>query len=507
MATGQPGPDPLLEREHELEHAEAMLAAALAGEGTVLLVEGRAGMGKTRLAQAVAEAAASKGFAVHWATGDQLERGFAFGVLRDLLASMLHGRDGADHDVVFHGPAGAAVRRLESADPDLPEGVDADALTVDYGFYRLLHDLAERCPRLVCVDDAHWADLRSLHALRFAARRSGELPVVIVLTHRPSQDPDLTGLLGRLAAPPNGARLVLSPLGARSVSLLAASVLSNKTDEALGRQLSTITGGNPFLVREMLAAVRVGSLGSQPADIADLERLVPASIVESVRRRMTVAGDDARSFADALAVLGEASLRDVAGLATLDEAAAVIAADRLAAAGVVSTGPPVRFAHPILRQAVRTQIPAASLSLVHARAARLLSEVGAPLESVAAHLLEALPRGDPWAVTTLMAAARHEQRQGSPDTAVPLLARAAAEPPPPGQRFDTTLALAEAQAQTHHPEAAATARQAVDLAAGPQQLATARLQLVRTLGLLGDFHAALDLLDDPRPTGTIRIRT
>lgn len=496
VATGRLGPDPLLERERELEHAEVALAAALEGEGSVLLVEGPAGMGKTRLAQTIAEVAASKGVTVHWATGDELERGFAFGVLRDLLASMLRGHDGADRDVVLDGPAAAAVRLLDSAASGVPQGVGADALTVDYGFYRLLHDLAERRPRLVCVDDAHWADLRSLHALRFAARRSGGQPVVILLTHRPPQDPGLTDLLGRFAAPPKGVRLVLSPLGARSVSLLAASAVPEGAAEALGRQLSTITGGNPFLVREMLAAVGVSSPGSPPATVVDIERLVPASIVESVQQRITVAGENAQQFADALAVLGEAPLSEVAGLAQLDEAGAVTAADRLAAAGVVSTRPSVRFAHPILRQAVKTRLPAARVSLMHAKAARLLSEAGAPLETVAAHLLEALPRRDPWAVTTLMAAARHQQRQGSPDTAVPLLARAAVEPPPPGQRFAVAFALAEAQAQTRHPEAVTTARRAVNLAAGPQQLSTARLQLARTLGLLGDFDAALDLLND-----------
>jgi hypothetical protein len=373
MAAGQPGLNPLLERERHLEHAEAALSAALEGEASVLVVEGAAGLGKTRLAQAVAESAASRGFVVHAASGDELERGFAFGVLRDLLASMLGGQEGADHDVALDGPAAATVRILDADTPGSP-GDDMDALTVDYGFYRLLHDLAERRPRLVCVDDAHWADLRSLHALRFAARRSGGLPVVAVLTQRPTRDPVLIDLFGRLAAPPGGIRLVLSPLGARSVTRLVTAALPAEAAEGLARRLFAVTGGNPFLLHEMLVAVEVDASGPRAVDIADLERRVPNLIVGSVQQRIAAAGLDAQRFADALAVLGAANLRDVAGLATLDDTTAVTAADRLATAGVVSTGPPVRFAHPILRQAVRSQLPSASRSLMHAHAARLLSE-------------------------------------------------------------------------------------------------------------------------------------
>jgi hypothetical protein len=495
--------DLLLERQDELERAEAALIRAADGDGVVLLVEGPAGIGKTRFAQAVAEIAESTGFEVHWAAADEFERGFAYGVLRQLLVSML-GRPGlSDYSTAPDDPAAGAVRVLQGADRHGVEDGGEEAFAVDYGFYRLLHDLSDRRPRLVCVDDVHWADVQSLRALSFACRRAAGVSAAVMFTYRRSGDRDLDDLLERMTSAPNRTRLVLPPLGPGGVSVLAGSVLRHEPGADFCEHLLRLTGGNPFLVREMLAAAQAREPeGALPAP-ADLEQLVPAPVVESVRRRIAAIGESAERLAAAVAVLGEAQLRDAAHLAELDETDAVTAADRLAGAGVLSVGSVLRFVHPISRGAVRTQIPAAQAALAHARAARLLDQVGAPLEHVAAHLLEALPRADPWAAATLLNAAQREERRGSPSTAVPLLARAASEPPPPEQRLEVTLALAKAQVKTHHPEAVATAHRALDLAVEPREKAEARLQLIRTLGLSGDFRAGLDLLADQTTAGDV----
>ena len=179
-----------------------------------------------------------------------------------------------------------------------------------------------------------------------------------------------------------GARLVLLPLGTEAVSVLATSVLGDETSET-SRELFRITGGNPSLVHEMLGAARTGASGAERLDERDLERLVPPRIVHSVQQRIHGVGGRTDRLAEAVAVLGEAPLPDVARLAALDDGDAVAAADRLAAADILSAGSPLRYVHPILRQALTACIPAARLSLLHARAARLLADVGAPLEQIA----------------------------------------------------------------------------------------------------------------------------
>ena len=367
MTVDQHAPDLLLERDRELEHAAEVLAGAIDGRGAVLLVEGPAGIGKTRVARAVAEAATARGFDVHRARGDELEHGFAYGVLRQLLVSMLDGLDAADRAAALKGPASLVVPILEGADGAGNDDGDAEGVGLSYGFSRLLGDLAERRPRLVWVDDAHWADLRSLGALRFACRRSTELPVVAVITYRHPRDAQRHDALEWLTTLSNSTRLALSPLGPRAVSVLADAVLHEQSNEAFCRDLLRSTGGNPFLVHEMLGAAKAQEPPSDRLDVTDLEQLVPARVVRSVRRRIAAVGGHAAQLADAVAVLGDAPLRDAARLAELDESAAVTAADRLAATGILTAGSMLRYVHPILRRAVTARIPPARLSLTHAR--------------------------------------------------------------------------------------------------------------------------------------------
>ena len=89
----------------------------------------------------------------------------------------------------------------------------------------------------------------------------------------------------------------------------------------------------------------------------------------------------------------------------------------------------LRFAHPIVRQAVYEQLPRAARSAGHARVSRLLASEDAQPGRVAAHLLETEPCGDEWACARLRDAARDALGHGAPDTAITCLRRALDEPP------------------------------------------------------------------------------
>ena len=421
---------------------------------------------------------------------------FAYGVLRQLLAPALARLDPADRAVLLEGPASFLASLVEGTSGRLSGGVGSEGLAAAYGLYQLIQDLAERRPRLVCVDDAHWADLPSLHALGFVARRLTDLPVLLLLASRRSFDGPAKDVLARLQSVAGSRRVTPAPLGEGAVSALARAVFVPDLDARFCRRLWQVTGGNPFLVRELLAGLRADEQEWAHLETSDIERLVPERVGQSVLRRLAAVGDQAVRLADAVAVLGEAPLQEAAQLAGLGELEAVTAADRLVGTDFLAPGTYLRFVHPMLREAVRAQISPARRSLAHARAARLLSDRGAPLERVAAQLLEALPRSDPWVVDTLVAAAVRERQRGSPETAVLLLARALAEPPAPERRPQVTLLLARAQAESGHRDAVATARQALALAKEPAEEAEARLHLARTLGMAGDFWSAVDLVDE-----------
>lgn len=483
---------PIFERGRELDTADEALRSAAGGEGgSVLVIEGPAGIGKTRLAEVIVERADSSGFGVHRAQGDELEVGFAYGVLRQLLSSMLEPHQLSDRPSVPEGPD-----QLTSVLTDGVTGTGSDALGIYYGFYRLLQDLAEGRPRLVCVDDAHWSDVRSLHALRFATRRLEEQSVVTVVTFRPSQDTEQTDLIRQLSQLPAAHRLLLSPLGPDAVSELAGSILGEEPDPDFVRELQRVTGGNPFLVTEVLAGAERGRC--EVTTSSDLETQVPDRVIESVQQRIKACGEPAERLAEAVAILGEGSLRDAARLASLDLSKAALASDALAAAQILTTGAALRFKHPLLRRAVAARIPPSQRGLAHSRAARILADVAAPPEEIAGHLLHAPEQADPWIAETLIAAARREQNRGSPETAEPQLARALDEPPPQARRFHVAHELARVRTLLGHPEAIGTAQQALELASDADERAAARLHLARAIGLKRGFRSASDLLEEMR---------
>ncbi len=484
--------DLLLDRQRELETAHQAIDEAARGEGRVVLVEGPAGIGKTRFAEVVSDMAVEAGFEVHGARGDDLEIAFSYGVLRQLLAPVLGRLDPADRAVLLEGPVSLLASLIEGTPAPPSSGLGTEALGAAYGLYQLIEDLAGRRPRLLWVDDAHWADLPSLHALGFVARRLPDLPVLMMLASRPSAGGPTKRLLERFDSVAGSRRFTLAPLGEEAVSILARALHDPDLDAGVCRRLWRTTGGNPFLIRELLAALSPQEWAQN--ETSDIEGLVPERVARSVLRRLRDLDDQAASLADAVAVLGEAPLQVASQLAGLGELEAVIAADQLVASDILAPGAYLRFAHPMLRQAVHAHIAPALRSLAHARAARLLSDRGAPLERVAAQLVEALPRGDQWAVETLLDAAAREHERGSPETAVMLLARALDEPPVAERQPRVTLALAQAQAESGHPDAVTTARRALVRAREPAEAAEATLQLARTLGLAGDSWSAVDLL-------------
>ena len=100
------GEQPLLfEREDDLAALDAALTEAVAGTGGVLLIEGPAGIGKTVLLEALRRRASAAKMTVLAARGGELERGFGFGIVRQLLEGALIGADAAERDRLLAGAA------------------------------------------------------------------------------------------------------------------------------------------------------------------------------------------------------------------------------------------------------------------------------------------------------------------------------------------------------------------------------------------------------------------
>jgi hypothetical protein len=134
--------DPLLERDAELSRLDEALGAAEVGSGSLALIEGAAGVGKSALLAQACERARDAGFLVLSAKGDELESSFAFGAAIQLFAEV---QQLAEEDPdIFVGAAELAMPLLERGPPPLPGGDPNPAFPLLHGLHWLAAGLGER---------------------------------------------------------------------------------------------------------------------------------------------------------------------------------------------------------------------------------------------------------------------------------------------------------------------------------------------------------------------------
>jgi class 3 adenylate cyclase/DNA-binding CsgD family transcriptional regulator len=489
---------PLLEREAELAALHAVVDAAHAGAGRVIAIEGRAGMGKTRLVHEARGLAAEVGFEVLVARSADLEQEFAYGVVRQLFEPYLASLGEDERDEVMGGNAGLADRLF--GDDELTGTASGDvSFAVLHGLYWLAANLAARQPTAIVIDDLHWTDAPTLRWLAYLARRLEGLSLLVVLGLRPPEQSVETDLLTELIADP--AALVIRPtaLSVASVASLALEEFGVEPEDEFVRACHSTTGGNPLLLRAILDAIHGEGFSPTAENAARVHEIGPESVTRAVTLRLSRLPTEARRLAVAAAVLGDgAEIRDAAVLADLDDRhLASLAATSLARADLLRVSTPtVDFVHPVVRAAVYEAIEPAQRLLAHRRAAELLDEAGAEPERVAAHLDLVPPAGDRFVVETLRLAGDRALVRGAPEAAVRYLRRAIAEPPAEDERVDTLLELGLAEQRVDIPAAAEHLEEAIGSIDTPLRGARVALELGRSLFRLNRGPEAVRVLDD-----------
>ena len=212
---------PLLERDAEVAALQAVVAAAVSGAGRVVAIEGRSGMGKTRLVSEVRSLADGAGFEVLLARSADLEQEFAYGVVRQLFEPLLASLPPHERDEVLAGTAGLSERLF--GDEELTGATGGDvSFAVMHGLYWLAANLAARRPTALVIDDLHWADASSLRWLSFLGRRLEGLPLLMVLGMRPPEQSVETELLTELISDPTV--LVIRPTALSQTAVKAMVV-------------------------------------------------------------------------------------------------------------------------------------------------------------------------------------------------------------------------------------------------------------------------------------------
>jgi predicted ATPase len=200
----QPGPASdaaVLEREREQQILQRMVTQASSGGGGVVIVEGQAGVGKTRLLRIAGELGEASGMRVLRGRGSELDRGFGFGLVRNLLERAVAESPEA---LEAGGQSAAPVFGATSG----ADGTDPDLFVRLLGLYWLVAELSARRPLVILADDLHWADTASLRWLAFVAERVEDLPILIVCAARPDEPGADQALLDALTA---GSAEVLRP--------------------------------------------------------------------------------------------------------------------------------------------------------------------------------------------------------------------------------------------------------------------------------------------------------
>jgi DNA-binding CsgD family transcriptional regulator len=496
----------LLERDHELKRIEAALAEARAGRGRFLVIEGPAGIGKTALLAAARTLATDRGMRVLRARGSELERDFAFGVVRQLFEPPLAEASEEGRDELLHAGAGVAARLL--AFPGAP-AAEAPALTgVDpsfailHGLYWLCANLGAGSPLCLVVDDAHWADAPSLRYLAFLLTRLEELEIALVLATRPREAGTDAELLATVVTDPSADVIRLPPLTSAAVAQLVESGLGRVPDPVFVEACVTATRGIPFLMRELVEALRQGRIAPTADAARHVEEIGAQTVGRSIRLRLRQLPRHAGLLARALAILEQSDLFQAARLAGLDDAEAADAAEVLATAGILRSGRPLTFIHPIVRSGLYSELTGAERAQGHRRAARLLAERAGTNERVAKHLLASEPAADGWVVERLVEAGRAAARNGAPESAAVFLRRALDEPPTSGEQSGLLLEVGMAEVSAglagwpeHLQQAVDAAPNAVAAARAARVLARALNHAQRHADAIGVIDRAVSALD------------
>jgi DNA-binding CsgD family transcriptional regulator len=375
-------------RDAELTSLGEHLDRLLSGAGTVALIEGGAGMGKSRLLQEVSRKARRLSIRAGIGEANPCDSDVQLSVLMEALF---------DGSLPILGRAG-----LLGAQTSLEQR------------YWLLQDLeallgraALEVPILVCLDDLQWADSGTAAAVRTLPTRLATAPVAWILAYRPGQgSPEILNATDHLKR--NGAEtIVLGPFDEMRVAQLAADVLQAEPDGAL-LKMAERAGGNPLLLAELLSGLREQQLVRIESGRAELvESRLPDRVTESLRRQLELMSDSARQVATVAAALSQRfSLSDLATMLDVSASALLVPVEELIHADVLAErGDKLCFRCDLIFEAVRASVSLPVRRALDRQAAAVLLAAGTCPVEVAMRLAASAEPGDEVAITTLVRAA------------------------------------------------------------------------------------------------------
>jgi hypothetical protein len=386
----------LVGRARELSKLVEAVERAPSG-GSLFLVCGEPGIGKSRLAAEAAAAAQASEVTTVWGRCWEAGGAPALWPIREICDAL---------GVAF--PDAALFSSLDGE-----EGRFALFREVS----SLLGRAAAERPLLVVLEDLHAADRSTLLVLEFVAGQLRNMPVVVIGTYRDVEarlSPDCSDAIVRLGRA--GRVLELSRLGVSEVAAIVREGIAAADDRLVTTVFET-THGNPLFVDEVVRDIRVHGERTGP----------PLGVREVIRQRLAPLAPEARHVLEACAVLGVEFAQ--ADIMRVMPAAALDLDDAVGRGVLLRRGHRLGFTHALYREALYFDLLPARRHALHREAFRSLEAAGAPLAELAHHLLEAGPESAAEAIDHAIRAALHAVDTFAFEDALALLDRARAAIP------------------------------------------------------------------------------
>ncbi len=373
--------------------AMAEASEAIGNDGRLLVLEGEAGIGKTRLAEAFIERTSAVGNAVLTARCYEGESALAYGPIIEWLKeaeAMAPGKGVPPTATRSLSEAARLLPELRGRRSDLPEAPRLDSLGAQRNFYEGVCDvLTAACGTsgVLFLDDVHWADGATLEMLHYLARRLVGRPVCLLVTWRSEEVPSSHRLRRMFAEASRSSLATHLPLGRLQPDEVAAVVESFRASGVdvpgqLEAGLYEETEGLPFFVVEYLAARRDVAAGSEAEG-----QTVPDTVRDLLLSRIIQVSDAGRQLLSTAAVIGRSfgfeTLREASGRS---EDEAVSALEELVSRSIVrevahpddSAGPEYDFSHEKLRRLAYEETSLARRRLLHRRVGEAIAKRGRP---------------------------------------------------------------------------------------------------------------------------------
>ena len=382
-------------RHRELQALRAHLDRAEAGVGSLVMLVGEAGIGKTSTAREFAAVVRERGLVVLWGSCFEGDWSPPYGPWVEALGEYAE-TSNPERLQRELGPGAAPLTQLiPQIHAILPE-TPAAPLRPDEERFRLyeavsqfLLTIAKEQPTVLVLDDLHWADPDSLRLLRYVARFVARSQLVIVGTYREPdvefhREPLLTEVLAMLRRETDYERIVIRGLKEEEVAEYLAQAGQQKLPQALVRAIYAETNGNPFYTREIFRhlveeekIVRRAGLWSTELSINDLG--IPEGVRQVLGRRVSRLSEDTqRMLRFASAFTGGFAFRVLQTLTELPEETLLTCIDEALGAGLIRTtgeASTYDFAHAIVRHALYDEMNPDRRARLHRRIAATLEHV------------------------------------------------------------------------------------------------------------------------------------